>query len=105
MGPIDGVIICTHNNVTGAILYRVSTCGGLIVLSNEDSTLSPTLHETLSNISHDKLEMPEEIMEEMHDHDKRIHADNNNSFQRKEIKHAKRSRTKHKKPHMTRRVM
>ena len=53
----------------------------------------------------DKSEDMDAIFDNDRDIETEINKENKHCFQRQAIKHVKRSRMKHKKPHMTRRVM
>ena len=58
-----------------------------------------------SNYPDKSEDMDDDIIDDDKAINDEIHKDNKHCFQRQAIKHVKRSRIKHKKPHMTRRVM
>ena len=83
MGPTE-----THNG----------TCG------NTNYYTEDTAYSSTSNYS-DKEDIDDDIIDDDKAINDEIHKDNKHCFQRQAIKHVKRSRMKHKKPHMTRRII
>ena len=105
---LNGIVIYVGSGATDtevASLGATVGMGGVIVLDDTTSSL-PTLYTTNPNtISKEELEMMDDIIDDDKDIEIEIHKENKHCFQRQTIKHVKRSRTKHKKPHMTRRII
>ena len=107
MGPMDGIIIYVGSGTTGvevASLCATVGTGGCIV--SGDTTELATTYTANQNIpSIEDLEIMDDIIDDDKAINDEIHKENKHCFQRQAMKHVKRSRMKHKKPHMNRRVM
>ena len=76
-----------------------STCG------NTGHHKEDTTYYSTSNYPGKEDIIDDDIINDDKDIESEIHKNNKHCFQRQTIKHVKRSRTKHKKPHMTRRII
>lgn len=80
-----------------------TTSGNAFIVLDDTSGPCDNFSETL----HHKEEIDELHLFKLDniEHEQAMHSDKARSFQRKNIKHTKRTKMKHKKPHFTRRII
>ena len=107
MGP-NGIVIYSGSGSTATELANLgATVGtvGIIVLDDTTGSLPTSYTAEPNTISKEDLEMMDDIIDDDKAINDEIHKNNKHCFQRQAIKHVKRSRVKHKKVHMTRRII